>query len=323
MSISRLAARSFAILLLLCFGQLIEANLTFAQSSNANLSGTVTDSSGAVVAGAQLTLSNTARKSTSTYQSDDGGRYVFRDLEPGTYSLQVAKTGFQTTMQTGIVLTINASAHNDVVLKVGPGTETVEVLASTSLVNYDNATVQGGIEPQTLSALPIAIANGNQRSSAQLAVLLPGVTTSSGGDAYNARINGGQQSGDEAILDGATLSEGYLSQSGMVAIHTDFPVSPDMISELKVVTSTYEPQYGFTTSGQIVAQTKSGGTSFHGSGYVYLRNDGLNARQWGVPAGSPRTFDHEMDAGANIGGPIKLPWVNSGKNKALTGSPTG
>ena len=112
----------------------------------------------------------------------------------------------------------------------------------------------------------------------------------------------------------------------MVAIHTDFPVSPDMISELKVVTSTYEPQYGFTTSGQIVAQTKSGGTSFHGSGYVYLRNDGLNARQWGVPAGSPRTFDHEMDAGANIGGPIKLPWVNSGKNKAFfffNGSPTG
>ena len=128
-SISRLAARAFALLLLLCVGLAIEANLTFAQSSNANLSGTVTDSSGAVVAGAQLTLSNTARKSTSTYQSDDGGRYVFRDLEPGTYSLQVAKTGFQTTMQTGIVLTINASAHNDVVLKVGPGTETVEVLA--------------------------------------------------------------------------------------------------------------------------------------------------------------------------------------------------
>ena len=97
MSMSRLAARVSAILLLLCVGLVIEANLAFAQSSNANLSGTVTDSSGAVVAGAQLTLSNTARKSTSTYQSDDGGRYVFRDLEPGTYSLQVAKTGFQTT----------------------------------------------------------------------------------------------------------------------------------------------------------------------------------------------------------------------------------
>src|SRR5690349_5672002 len=302
-SISRLAVRVSAILLLLCGGLVIGANLAHAQSSNANLSGTVTDSSGAVIVGARLTLSNTAKQSVSTYQSDDGGRYVFRDLEPGTYSLQVAKAGFETTTQTGIVLTINASAHSDVVLKVGAGNQSVEEPASTSLVNHDNATVQGGIEPQTLVDLPIAIANGNQRSSAQLAVLLPGVTTSSGGDAYNARINGGQQSGDEAILDGATLSEGYLSQSGMVAIHTDFPLSPDMISELKVVTSTYEPQYGFTTSGQIVAETKSGGTSFHGSGYVYLRNDGLNAKQWGVPAGSPRTFDHEMDAGANIGGP--------------------
>ena len=317
MSISRLAARASAILFLLCVGLVIGANLGYAQSTYANLSGTVTDASGAVIVGAQLTLTNTASKSKATYQSDAGGRYVFRDLEPGIYSLQVAKTGFETTTQTGIVLTINASAHSDVVLKVGAGTESVEVLASTSLVNYDNATVQGGIEPQTLADLPLAIADGNQRSSAQLAVLLPGVTTSSGSDAYNARINGGQQSGDEAILDGATLSEGYLNQSGMVAIHTDFPVSPDMISELKVVTSTYEPQYGFTTSGQIVAQTKSGGTSFHGSGYVYLRNDGLNARQWGVPAGSPRTFDHEMDAGANIGGPIKLPGFDKGKNKGF------
>ena len=317
MSISRLAIRVSAILLLLCGGLVIGANLAHAQSSNANLSGTVTDSSGAVIVGARLTLSNTASHSIATYQSDDGGRYVFRDLEPGTYSLEAAKAGFETITQTGIVLTINASAHNDIVLKVGAGNQRVEVVASTSLVNYDNATVQGGIEPQTLVDLPIAIANGNQRSSAQLAVLLPGVTTSSGGDAYNARINGGQQSGDEAILDGATLSEGYLSQSGMVAIHTDFPLSPDMISELKVVTSTYEPQYGFTTSGQIVAHTKSGGTSFHGSGYVYLRNDGLNAKQWGLPADQGRTFDHEMDAGANIGGPIKLPWVNSGKNKAF------
>ena len=317
MSISRLAARVSAILLLLCVGVVIKANPAYAQSTYANLSGTVTDSSGAVIVGARLTLTNTASKSMATYQSDAGGRYVFRDLEPGTYSLEAAKAGFDTITQTGIVLTINASAHNDIVLKVGAGAQRVEVVASTSLVNYDNATVQGGIEPQTLADLPIAIADGNQRSSAQLAVLLPGVTTSSGSDAYNARINGGQQSGDEAILDGATLAEGYLSQSGMVAIHTDFPVSPDMISELKVVTSTYEPQYGFTTSGQIVAQTKSGGTSFHGSGYAYLRNDGLNALQWGVPAGTTRTFDHEMDAGANIGGPIKLPGVNSGKNKAF------
>ena len=94
MSMSRLAVRVSAILLLLCVGLVIEANLAHAQSSNANLSGTVTDSSGAVIVGARLTLSNTAKQSVSTYQSDDGGRYVFRDLEPRTYSLQVAKAGF-------------------------------------------------------------------------------------------------------------------------------------------------------------------------------------------------------------------------------------
>ena len=135
MSISRLAIRVSAILLLLCGGLVIGANLAHAQSSNANLSGTVTDSSGAVIVGARLTLSNTASHSIATYQSDDGGRYVFRDLEPGTYSLEAAKAGFETITQTGIVLTINASAHNDIVLKVGAGNQRVEVVASTSLVN--------------------------------------------------------------------------------------------------------------------------------------------------------------------------------------------
>jgi hypothetical protein len=106
MSRLRLRARVSAILLLLSVGLVTEANLAYAQSSNANLSGVVTDVSGAVVVDAQLTLSNTASKSVSTYQSDAGGRYVFRDVQPGTYSLQVAKTGFETTVQTGMVLVI-------------------------------------------------------------------------------------------------------------------------------------------------------------------------------------------------------------------------
>ena len=89
MSISRLAARVSALLFLLCVCVVIEGNWGYAQSINANLSGTVTDSSGAVIVGAKLTLTNAASKSTTTYESDDAGRYVFRDLEPGTYSLEV------------------------------------------------------------------------------------------------------------------------------------------------------------------------------------------------------------------------------------------
>ena len=92
-------------------------------------------------------------------------------------------------------------------------------------------------------------------------LLMPGVTTGGTGNAFDARINGGMQSGDEAVVDGASMQQGFMSQSGMVSIFQDFPYSPDMVSEIKVVTSSYAPEYGSTTSGQIMAITKSGRTS--------------------------------------------------------------
>ena len=95
---------------------------------------------------------------------------------------------------------------------------------------------------------------------------MPGVSTGGRANAFDARINGGMQSGDEAVVDGASMQQGFMSQSGMISIFQDFPFSPDMVSEIKVVTSSYEPQYGSSTSGQIVATTKSGSDRFHGVG---------------------------------------------------------
>jgi hypothetical protein len=105
-----------------------------------------------------------------------------------------------------------------------------------------------------------------------------------------------------------------MNQSGMVSIQGDFQFSPDMISELKVLASSYEAQYGSTTSGQIVVVSKSGGNSFHGAAYEYLRNSGFNAKQWGSPKRSP---DQENDYGFNIGGPVKLPGFHGNRNKAF------
>ena len=85
---------------------------------------------------------------------------------------------------------------------------------------------------------------GGPRNSAQFLVLLPGVTTGGGNNSYDARINGGMATGDEAIMDGASMQEGFMSQSGMVSFF-DFRMTPDMISEFRVMTSTYEPEYGF------------------------------------------------------------------------------
>ena len=125
-------------------------------------------------------------------------------------------------------------------------------------------TQEHGISPETLNQLPLLM-NSGPRAAASFATLMPGVSTGGGNNAFDARINGGLQSGDEASLDGVSMQQGFMSQGGMVSIFQDFPMSPDMVSEVKVLTSNYAPEYGSSTSGQIMAVTKSGGSSFHGA----------------------------------------------------------
>ncbi len=274
-----------------------------AQSSNATLSGAVTDPSGAVVAGAELTLTNTATNFEAKFTTNDRGEFTFRNLTPGTYDLKVSKSGFQNYVQKGIILTINAVGRADVMLQIGGQTETVTVTGDASPINFENATIQGGVPPETLNNLPIVV-GGAPRSSMGLAVLLPGVATGSSGQAFNARINGGLQMGDEAVFDGVSMQQGFMNQSGMVSLQGDFQMSPDMVAEVKVVTSNYDAQYGSSTSGQLIVVTKSGGTQYHGALFEYHRNRALNARQWGA---AERPFNIQNNFGANIGGPVWLP----------------
>src|SRR5207302_3173209 len=145
--------------------------------------------------------------------------------------------------------------------------------------------------------------SGNSRSATSFVILLPGVNTAAGGNPFEARINGGMKMGDEAALDGVSMQEGLMSQSGMVALDNDYPMSPEAISEVSVLTSTYEPRYGTTTSGVIMAVTKSGTNEFHGDLREFLHNTVLNARQWGAP---DRPKDIENQFGGSIGGPIKI-----------------
>lgn len=274
-----------------------------AQSTNATLTGTIADQTGAVVPEAELTLTNAGTGYEAKFTSNERGEYSFRNLTPGTYDLQVSKTGFQVHVQKGIILTINATGRADVTLQVGTQGETVTVLGDASPINFENATVQGGVAPETLNNLPIVV-GGAPRSSISLAVLLPGVSTGSSGNAFDARINGGLQSGDEAVLDGASMQQGFMNQSGMVSLQGDFQMSPDMVSEVKVVTSNYEPQYGSSTSGQLVVVTKGGTSEYHGAAFEYHRNRVLNARPWNATS---RPFNLQNNFGANFGGPVRLP----------------
>jgi len=305
-------------LMAFCLGVLLMAIPAHAQIGNASLSGTVMDPSGAAVANAELTLTNKATGFEMKVTSNERGEYTFRNVTPAAYNLRVVKTGFQNYIQKDVELTINQSGHADVRLSLGATTETVLVEGENTLINYDNGTLQGGIDPETVKDLPL-IVSGKPRSSASFAVLLPGVSTGNSNEAFNARINGGLQSGDEALLDGATMQEGFMSQSGMVSIQGDFQMSPDMVQEVKVLTSDYAPEYGSSTSGQITMVSKSGGNTYHGALFEYARNKSFNAAPWNATCSTPgcdrRPPDIEHDFGANVGGPIKFPHLYHGTSK--------
>jgi hypothetical protein len=289
---------------------LLAAPVLFAQSQNASLDGQVTDKTGAVIPGASVTISAAERQLSTTIQTDTSGRYSFPNLAPGTYTLTIEAKGFKTSVQNNIQLLANQAARIDASLDVGEASTKVEVTADAALLNYDNGAQQEGVPPQVINQLPLLVASGTPRNAVQFLTFLPGVNTGTSPQAFNARINGGLKMGDEAIMDGVSMQEGTMSQSGMVAFF-DFPTTPDMVSEVRVLTSSYEPEYGTTTGGEIIVTTRSGTDQFHGGGFEYLRNKDLNALSFtnDRPAGDARPKDNENEFGGFIGGPVKLPFL--------------
>jgi hypothetical protein len=282
------------------------------QSVNGAITGVIKDPSGGVVADVALTLRNVATNQTiATAVSGSGGEYAFRNLPPAKYAVEAIKTGFQQVTRPDIDVTLSSVQRVDITLPIGTQETHVEVIGGSSVLSVTE-TQEHGISPETLNQLPLLM-NSGPRAAASFATLMPGVSTGGGNNAFDARINGGLQSGDEASLDGVSMQQGFMSQGGMVSIFQDFPMSPDMVSEVKVLTSNYAPEYGSSTSGQIMAVTKSGGSSFHGAGFEFHRDDSLKARQWG--ADEKPTFKRN-NYGANIGGPAKVPglWSNSLKS---------
>ena len=266
-------------LFLCCALAFLTVSLLPAQSQNASLDGQVTDETGASVPNATVKIQASELSLSTTLTTDTSGRYAFPNLQPGTYILRVTAAGFQSYEQTSIQLLANQAARIDVGLKVGSASTKIEVTADATQLNVDNGAQQEGVPPSVVNQLPLLVAAGTPRNAVQFISFLPGVNTGTSLEAFNARINGGLKMGDEAVMDGVSMQEGTMSQSGMVSFF-DFPTTPDMVSEVRVLTSSYEPEYGTTTGGEIMVTTRSGTDTFHGGGFEYLRNRDLNALQF-------------------------------------------
>jgi Carboxypeptidase regulatory-like domain len=302
---------SMKIVQVICAVFAFVAAITAIAQTPSVISGTVRDTLGAVIPHAKLTLTNTLTNTVSTTETNADGIYSFPTLVSGHYKIEVEAPGFSSFVQNGIILELDQAARIDIALKVGSVQSEVTVNANASPLEFDSPTLEYDISPTVEAALPLLVSGGPSIASTFVAVM-PGVSSPNGISSYfSLRINGGEQEGQEGLVDGISMQEGALSQGGIIGFG-DFPMSPDMIDEVKVLTSNYGPQFGGTASGVIEMTTKSGTAEFHGSVYENLRNTDLNAKAFGSTSRSP---DDENQFGGFVGGPVKIPKLYSARNK--------
>jgi hypothetical protein len=281
------------------------------------ISGTVTDKTGAAVVNASVTISDTGGNLTRNTTTNADGAYVVAGLSGGTYNVVVTAQGFQKYTASRVVLDVAQKIRVDVQLTVGAITEEVMVTGeSVAQVETESSALSSTITGKQVNQLEL-----NGRNFTQLVTLTPGVVSQTGSDegkvgvygnvAYS--MNGGRTEYNNWEIDG-----GDNMDNGSNSTLNVYP-NLEAIAEFKVLTSNYGAQYGRNGSGTVEVETKSGGSTFHGSAFEYLRNDFFNANSYfDNAAGNPRPPYKKNDFGYTIGGPVYIPnHYNSAKKKTF------
>ncbi len=279
------------ILILLC---MLSMGLT-AQYGAGTILGTATDSTGAVVPGATVTVKNQNTGEARTFTTDSSGNFRFNAVPAGTYTETVAAPGFKTTSISNLVVTVNTETRADVAMQVGQVTETVDVQASAPLLQTDTAALGTAIDTRTVHELPL-----NARNFFDLVALTPGATKVSGGssvmDGRSIQIGGIRNTSTYTSLDGADFTVANVNNPAIA-------LSLDALQEFKVQVNFMDASYGHGAAS-IELVTKSGTNRFHGVGYDFVRNRAFNAGQFFRPKNGPPRFSYNQ-FGGTFGGPIK------------------
>jgi outer membrane receptor protein involved in Fe transport len=272
-----------------------------AQAVTANVSGTVTDSSGAVITDASVDVTNVDTGVKQTVPTNAQGRYSVPGLPIGNYSIQASKTGFQTVIHSGITLTVGSQPVVDFAMPVGQAQQQVQVTGQVSQVETNSAAVGSLVGQQQMEDLPL-----NGRNYEQLLSLAPGVSTAAQGTSafygnqQNYSIGGSRAEGQAFLLDNTDVQGFWAHGTGSAA--TGASLGVEAIAEFNVLTNTYSAQ--FPGSGSVInAVTKSGTNSFHGSAYEFLRNDVFDAKNYFNTTAKPGFRQNQF--GGSVGGPIK------------------
>src|SRR5579862_5290748 len=292
------------VMTVLCFGLAASA-----QVERATITGTVTDASGAAIPQATVRVTEESTNVVTSLETDSAGQYTANNLTPGSYTVQVEKTGFQSHINKGFVIQVFQTARLDVALSVGSVEQSVEVTTTVPLLQSENASVGQVITTKSIDELPL-----NGRNMSQLAIIAPGVTglnyAQSGTIGAGARpdelrpggttieANGARDGANKLLLDGIDNTE-MIAQTFVVR------PSVDGLQEFAVLTSDVNAQFDRGMGAIVVTSTRSGSNRVRGSAYEFLRNSFVDSKNYFVAPGAPNPAYRLNDLGGRLGGPIK------------------
>jgi hypothetical protein len=290
--------RSLFVMLLLAVFALATPALMAQSLVSGDITGTVTDPTGAVIANATVNLKSIEYGTTQAGTTNSSGFYRFSLLKPGHYSIQVAQAGFQKAERQAQVTVGQATAVN-FTLSVGEATETIEVTSNAPLVNTDNANVSTSYSMQELSSVPNPGAD-----ISNIAQLAPGVTMNTSGGYGNLTANGLPGTANLFTINGENDMDPFFNIGNTGA--TNLMLGMNEVQEATVITNPYSGQYGQQAGAQVNVITKGGTNQFHGSAKYDWNGRAMNANDWfNNNSDTPRSFANNNQWGADFGGPIR------------------
>jgi hypothetical protein len=281
--------------------------MAHAQVATGSLGGLVLDPSGTAVPGTDMTARNESTGGEFKTQTSEQGLYVFPTLPPGVYSLTAEKTGFKRVSRTNLQIRVATRQELDIQLEIGDVQQTIEVTAEAPLLETTSSARGQSFAPKFMENLPLFA--GGIRNPQAFVGYMPGVNAR-GVPEVSIAGSGGRAA--EVQIDGASL---IIPESGGVVFN--FPAA-EMFGEFKLLTGTYDAEYGRFGGGIQMFVTKSGSNQLHGSGFLNMRRDIWNANSWANNRlGRPRAKERFNEMGGSVGGPIFVPKIYDGRNKSF------
>ena len=299
------SGRFISNVLLLVF---LASQVTLAQVTTGTIMGTVSDSTGAVIPGASVTVRNVETGITREATTDAAGRYRLSRLGLGRYEITAGSTGFQTGVRSGVTLTVGREAAVDFTLQVGAVAERITVTGEAPLLETTNSTVSSLVDERTMRAVPLI-----GRSFADLTSIQPGVVSdlpigssgvfNAGGSRTRRVISGTRPAQSTFLLDGMEITT--PSQGMPVSSVLGEQLGVEAIREFTLLQSNFGAQYGRAAGGVVNAVTQSGTNEFHGSVFEFFRNEKLDARDYFLRSNFSKAALKRNQFGASLGGPLQ------------------